>query len=332
MSKRKSKKRKTRSHDEGLWLITEEGIWIEVKKSLIKADKIVPAPAIRWGKPHVEGKPIELVENASYPVFREDHPTLVKQKFADMDFTAESLFPNDEIAETRYNNLINAILTVSKDIPLDTYEKYKVDRHLNKVEDAQKYQVVGINEDTGREILDVFPELLMTHQIRERALPLPEAPNALGPLKVLPRIYYDLWLTERLYELKAFNDAGRFEMTRLMNKLENYPFPVLKEDGTPELDGDGQPMVKHEEAMLYFDGYVAQTGSTKQYHAFIVSQRIQAEDGEKFVFEMKLSKTIKKYTKTMDIPVEGEIPITVSAQQRPLVISDVAEMLKAITV
>lgn len=324
MSKRKSKKRKTRSHDEGLWIITEDGIWIEVKKSLIKADKIVPAPAIRWGKPYVEGKQIELVENASYPVFREDHSTLVKQKFAEMDFTAESLFPGDEIAETRYSKLIGAIVSVSMDIPLETYQRFKVDRHLNKVEDAQKYQVVGMNESTGREILDVFPELQMTHQIREK--------NQQGILKVLPRIYYDLWLTERLYELKAFNDAGRFEMTKLMNKLDNYPFPVLKEDGTPELDGDGQPMVKREEAMLYFEGYVAQTGSSQQYHAFIVSYRIQAEDGEKFVFEMKLSKTIKKFTKTMDIPMEGEIPLTVSAQQPTLVISDVAEMLKAITV
>ena len=325
MSKRKSKKRKTRSHDEGLWIITEEGIWIEVKKSLIKADKIVPSPAIRWGKPHVEGKPIELVENASFPVFREDHATLVKDKFAKMDFTAENLFPGDKIADTRYNNLISAIITVSTDIPLETYQKYKVDRHLNKVEDAQKYKVVGINEDTGREILDVFPLLLMTHQIYEKD-------RVQGTLKVLPRIYYDLWLTEKLYELRAFDDGGRFEMVKLMNKLENYPFPVLKEDGTPELDGDGTPLIKAEEAMLYYDGYVAQTGSSQQYHAFIVSQRIQTEDGEKFVYEMKLSKTIKKFTKTMDIPLEDEIPITVSAQQRPLVISDVAEMLKAITV
>ena len=325
MSKRKSKKKKTRSHDEGLWIITEEGIWIEVKKSLIKADKIVPSPAIRWGKPHVEGKPIELVENASFPVFREDHATLVKDKFAKMDFTAENLFPGDKIADTRYNNLISAIITVSTDIPLETYQKYKVDRHLNKVEDAQKYKVVGINEDTGREILDVFPLLLMTHQIYEKD-------RVQGTLKVLPRIYYDLWLTEKLYELRAFDDGGRFEMVKLMNKLENYPFPVLKEDGTPELDGDGTPLIKAEEAMLYYDGYVAQTGSSQQYHAFIVSQRIQTEDGEKFVYEMKLSKTIKKFTKTMDIPLEDEIPITVSAQQRPLVISDVAEMLKAITV
>ena len=325
MSKRKSKKKKTRSHDEGLWIITEEGIWIEVKKSLIKADKIVPSPAIRWGKPHVEGKPIELVENASFPVFREDHATLVKDKFAKMDFTAENLFPGDKIADTRYNNLISAIITVSTDIPLETYQKYKVDRHLNKVEDAQKYKVVGINEDTGREILDVFPLLQMTHQIYEKD-------RVQGTLKVLPRIYYDLWLTEKLYELRAFDDGGRFEMVKLMNKLENYPFPVLKEDGTPELDGDGTPLIKSEEAMLYYDGYVAQTGSSQQYHAFIVSQRIQTEDGEKFVYEMKLSKTIKKFTKTMDIPLEDEIPITVSAQQRPLVISDVAEMLKAITV
>ena len=153
-----------------------------------------------------------------------------------------------------------------------------------------------------------------------------------GALKVLPRIYYDVWLTEKLYELQAFNDAGRFELVKLMNKLESYPFPVIGEDGQPELDGDGEPMVKHEEAMLFIDGYVAQTGSTQQYHAFIVSHRIQAEDGEKFIFEMKLSKTVKKFTKAMAIPMEGEMPVTVSAGQPPLIISGVAEMLSKVTV
>ena len=321
----KTKRKKTRSHEEGLWLITENDIWIEVKKSVIKSDKIVPAPAIRYGKPYEEGKPIELVENASFPVFREDHADLVKKKFADMDFTAEKLFPGDEIAETRYGNLITAILSISTDIPLASYERYKVDRRLNKVEEFEKYQVVDVNPDTGREILNRFPYLNMTHQMYEKD-------RASGALKALPRIYYGLWLTEKLYELRAFDDAGRFEMKRLMDKLNDYPFPVLDGEGNPQLDGDEKPMVKHEEAMLYFDGYVAQSGSSQQYHAFIVPVLIQAEDGDKFVFEMKLSKTIKKFTKAMDVPAADEVPITVSAQQRPLVMSSVAEMLLKVTV
>ena len=320
-----AKKKKTRSHEEGLWLITENDIWIEVKKSLIKSDKIVPAPAIRYGKPYVEDKPIELVENASFPVFREDLTKLVIDKFAGEGFTADKLFPDDEIADTRLTNIITAALTLAQEVPLTSYARYKVDRHLNKVEEFEKYQVVGINESTGREILDRFPYLSMTHQIYEKD-------RASGALKALPRIYYDLWLTEKLYELRAFDDAGRFEMHRQMQKLNNYPFPVIGEDGKPELDGDGEPMVKYEEAMLYFDGYVAQSGSSQQYHAFIVPVLVQGEEGEKFIFEMKLSKTIKKYTKLMDVPQEGEIPVTVSAQQKPLVMSSVAEMLKQIAV
>ncbi|KKN44922.1 hypothetical protein LCGC14_0688000 [marine sediment metagenome] len=319
------KKRKTRSHEEGLWLITEDGRWIEVKKSVIKSDNIVPAPAIRYGKPYVENKPIELVENASFPVFREDHAVLIKAKFAAMDFTAEKLWPEDPIAETRYDNLISAIVTVSGEIPLASYQRYKIDRRLNKVEDFEKYQVVGVNESTNREILDRFPYLAMTHQIHEKD-------QTTGTLKVLPRIYYDLWLTEKLYELRAQNDGGRFGLHTYAQKLNNYPFPVMGEDGSPELDGDNKPMVKYEEAMLYCEGYVAQSGSSQQYHAFIVPVLVQGEEGEKFIFEMKLAKTIKKYTKLMDVPQEGEVPVTVSAQQQPLVMSSVAEMLKQITV
>jgi len=319
----KKKKTKTRSRDEGLWLVTADGNWIEVKKSLIKSDNIVPNAAIRYGKPYVEGKPIELVEPSTFPVFREDHDVLIKEKFAEMGFTAEKLFPDDEIADTRYSNLISAIMTVSREIPLSTYERHMIDRKLQKVEDHQKYQVAGINEETGREILVEFPYLLTTHQIWEK--------NQEGILKVLPRIYYDLWLTEKLYELQARDDAGRFEMRKLMDKLENYPFPVM-EDGVQKMDGDESPMVSYEDAMLYYDGYVAQSGSSQQYHAFIVANRIQAEDGEKFIFEMKLAKTIKKYTNLMDIPKEGEMPVTVSGKQKPLVMSSVAEMLKQVAV
>ena len=121
-------------------------------------------------------------------------------------------------------------------------------------------------------------------------------------------------------------------MHRQRQRLNNYPFPVIGEDGKPELDGDSEPMVKYEEAMLYFDGYVAQSGSSQQYHAFIVPVLVQGEEGEKFIFEMKLSKTIKKYTKLMNVPQEGEIPVTVSAQQKPLIMANVAEMLKQIAV
>lgn len=319
----KKKRSKTRSHDSGLWLITADGNWIEVKKSLIKSDNIIPSPAIRYGKPFVEGKPIELVENATFPVFRDDHSDLIKARFAEMEFTAEKLFPDDPIADTRYTNLIGAIVTVSRAIPLATYKRHMVDRKLQIVEEHQKYQVVGINEETGREILDEFPYLLTTHQIWEK--------NQEGVLKVLPRIYYDLWLTEKLYELRAQDDAGRFEMVKLMDKLENYPFPVM-EDGVQKMDGDGKPMLSHEDAMLYYDGYVAQSGSSQQYHAFIIANRVQAEDGEKFVFEMKLAKTIKKYTQLMDVPQEGEVPVTVPGKQKPLVMSSVAEMLLKVKV
>jgi len=323
MSKRK-KKSKTRSHDSGLWLVIADGNWIEVKKSVIAADNIVPRPAIRYGKPYVEGKPIELVENATFPVFREDHADLIKAKFAAIEFTADKLFPGDEIAETRYTNLIGAIVTVSREIPLATYQRHMVDRKLQKVEETQKYQVTGINESTGKEILEEFPYLNMTHQIYEKD-------QASGALKVLPRIYYDLWLTEKLYELRSLDDAGRFGLYKEAQKLNNYPFPVM-EDGVQKVDGDGEPMVKYEEAMLYYEGYVAQSGSSQQYHAFIVPVLVQGEDGEKFICEMKLSKTIKMYTKLMDVPQEGEVPVTVAGKQQPLVMSSVAEMLLKVTV
>lgn len=331
------KKKKPRSHDKGLWIVTVNGTWIEVKKSAITAEKIVPQPAIRIGKPYIEGKPIELLESATFPVHRESHVELVKAKFAELGFTAKEIWPGpsipvldelgapvlddegepmveyagDPIAETRYNNLLAAFTQISTGIPLDTYSRSFVDRNLQIVEEWEKYRVVGYNEVSGLEILEQFPHLQQTHQIHE---------------KVLPRIYYDLWLTEKLYELPAYDDAGRFELWKLAQRLNDYPFPIFK-------DGKATGEFEHQEAMLYMEGYVAQTGSSQQYHAFIAPQRITQENGsEEFILEMKLSKTLKQFSKSQPVPKPDEVPVTVTKAQKPLIMAGVAEMLKAVAV
>ena len=328
MSKRK--KSKARSHDEGLWLVTAEGKWIEVKKKAIKSDNIVPPIDICYGKPFVEGKPIEQVFGVSYPNSREDASTLIKERFAVADFTAENLFPKDPIAETKYTKFIDAVIKTFEEIPLappknqggpGSTRRGMVDRHLKPVEEYDKYQNTGINE-AGRPILKQFPYLTTTHQIYEKD-------QVDGTLKVLPRILYDVWLPEMLYELYALDDGGRFALYQEAQKLNNYPFPVM-EDGVQKMDGDGQPMVSYDEAMLYYDGYVAQSGSSKQYAAFIIPVQIQGKEGPQFIFEMKLTKAAKKYSKLMDVPKEGEVPVTVTGKQ--MVTSTVEEMLKLVTV
>ncbi len=337
MSVRKSKRKaKKRSHEEGLWLVTEEGHWIEVKKKLIKANNLIEEPAIRYGKPFEEGKPIEQIYGVSYPNFRESALDYIKARFAaeEVPLTAKTMFPKSKIADTKFDAFIGGVVMVLEDYPLappktqggpgSTRRGY-VDRQLKQIEEYQKFQVGSVSE-TGKENLVPFPDLFQTHQIWERTLPAPGFPK--GVLMVLPRFpNYEVWLTEKEYELRALDDVGRFALHRYAQKLNNYPFPVTGEDGKPELDGDGEPLIVHQEAMLYMNGYVAQTGSSQQYHAFIVPVLIQAKDGLKFIFELKLSKVPKKYTTLMDVPTEGEVPVTISARQKPLLYATVTEML-----
>lgn len=307
MSKRKRDRRKVRSHNAGLWIITDDGNWNEVKKSKISSDKIVDDPPIRYGLPGKDK--IELVERATFPVFREDVVELVIEEFEKLNFTAEKLFPDDDMAHVKLNNFITAATQVSQNIPLAKYQRGFVNKDLEPVEDPVRYQVVEVTEE-GEEVLDKFPYLEMTHQMHERD---PET----GKLNVLPREYWDLWLPETQYEVIPYDDPARFQLHEFAKKLDNYPFP------NPETEE-----ITYQEAMLYHEGYVLKSGSTKAYYAFMRPVWITGDDGEeKFLFELKFSRTITKYQKAVEVPQAGELPQFVATPQKTLKMKSVADML-----
>lgn len=323
MATKERSRKKSRSHDEGLWIVTEEESWIPVKKTLLKAENITPQPVIRKGKPYIEGQSVELVEPAQWPVFRDDTASLVKKMFMEQGFKPEMLFPKDPIAESRLDKLIESVLTVTQEIPLASYKMGSVDKTLKKVQEIQKYQVVGVNEKSGKEIVRPFPDLQMTHQIFEKDEKI---------TWVFPRVYWDLWLQESIHAITAVDDVGRFELWKLAQKLNDYPFSRTDPaDGKVILDKKGKPTIIREEGMIIKEGYVAQSGSSQQYHALLMPVRIVEKDvPEQFVFLMKLSQTIIRYTDAMRVPLPGEVPVTVSKEQKPLVMASVAEMLKAV--
>lgn len=309
----------------GLWLKTEEGNYIALEKKALTAENIRPEPVIRYGKapPEDPKKPIELVENASWPVFRDNTVSRIVQLFQENGFTPKSLYKDapDDVAASKFTTLMSSTVQLLMGLPLQTYTKGYIDRKEAKVQssDVWKYKVVSVNEATGREELEEFPYLEMTHMIEEK--------DSLGYC-VWPRIYFDLWVPDTYHQLTAKDDAGRFELWRLAQKLNAYPFPVKDEKGEIKRDDNGDPIMQFEEAMLVKQGYVAQSGSTKQYHALIVPERMQIGSEEKFVFLMKLTRTIRKYAEPMKVPAPGETPVSVLKDQKPLVMESFAEMLK----
>jgi hypothetical protein len=303
-------KKKSRSHDEGLWLVTAEGGWFEVKPSKIDAAKIVEEIAIRYGKPSVDGKHIELVESATFPVFRDDAVNLVKTEFSNLGFTPDKLFGKDPVAETKFNNFLTAVLKVASEKPLATYKRDFVDKSLNKVDSYEKYYVANVTA-AGVEQLQKLPYYEKTHQIFEK--------DESGKLWILPSLYWDMWLPESYYELEPRTDEDRFGLAKLVEKLEDYPIPRP----------DGKGVVK-QEAMLYREGYIAQSGASSGYYAFIRGKKVEDKDGsKKFTLEMKLSKSAFKYQHLVAFPKEGEVAATVGPQ-KPIMQMGVAELLAGI--
>lgn len=326
---RKSKKKRTNKIDlsKGLWIKTAEGRYIGVKKKKITAESIRPRPPIRYGLEAEDGK-IELVEGRSFPVFdpgptENEHWTVEKviDKLSENGLPPTAIYTNDEQgeAEKKFRILMSGVLTLLEDLPLDTYKRGYIDRNRNRVDNdlVWKYQVKAV-EDDGTEILEEFPYLESTHVIEEVTED--------GP-RVWPRIYYDMFLGESYYELYAKTDADRFMEYNLGEKLDNYPLPVLDDQGNPLLDGDGNPMIKHEEVMLVYEGYCAQSGSSQQYHALITHERIQSEGEEKFVLVMKLTQTKFEFANAMKVPSPEEVPRTTTRKQKPIIMEDFASQI-----
>jgi hypothetical protein len=320
MSKRKTqraRKSRKRSLDSGLWLKVAEGTFFEVKSNKISSAKIVSDMPLRYGIR--VGNQTKLLEKKSYPVLRADAGTIVKKKFAEMDFTAENLFgKDDEGADGKFSNLINAVCKTVMTIPAKYRWSY-ADHKLVEYPDPEYFRVTGFNEATGREILKEADYLEQTHQIHE--LVEDEQGNMIP--QVMPRDLWDLWLTDHQYELKPYDDASRFGLYKFAQKLDNYPMP--------NPDGEG---TINQKVMLYMQGYISKTGySAKAYYALIRPVWLKGEDGEdKFIFEMKLSRTVTKYQKAVPVPKPGEVPTVLTAPQKSLDMMGVADMLAQVTV
>jgi len=308
-------------------LKTEEGNFIGLKKKKLSAENIAPQPVIRHGKapPEDPSKPIELVETAHWPVFRGETVDNLVNLFAENGLKPEAIYKDAdaETAKSKFTTLMNATLQLLTTQPLDTYKRGYVDRQGRKVEsaDVYTYKVASVNEATGREVLEEFPYLELTHIIEEK--------DEQG-LTVWPRMYYDMWLPDSIYQLTGKTDADRFELWKLAQKLNEYPFPVKNKDGSIKLDDNGDPVINYDEAMIVKQGYIASTGSTKAYHALIVPERIQTQGEDKFVFLMKLTRTVRKFAEAMEVPKPGEVPVSTTREQKPLVMESFAEMLSQV--
>jgi hypothetical protein len=306
--KPRARKSRKRSLDSGLWFRLADGKTFEVKPNKISSAKLVPSIPTRYGIPNENGE-VELLENATFAVYPENIEQVVLNDFI------ESGELDEEADNSIMQSIIKKVVARLEKHP-SKYRKGKVDSNLVEHEEYEAYNVIGYNDDTGREILEPADYLIQTHAINEKD-------PTTGKLCILPRDTWDLWLADYLYELKPYDDAATIEGYKFAQKMNHYPIP------NPET---GE--VEEQEVMLYTLGYVSKTGYDAQPRwAMIRPVFITDEKGEeKFVFEMKLCKTRILYQNAVPIPLPGEEAKILTAPQKSVKmqrLGDLASQLAA---
>jgi len=296
--------------------------YIKVKTKKLKAETITPRPAIRYGVPEEEGK-VKLVTSTTTPKFKEDMSLRIMGRFKTgevydtvlnwinlPDVAEDANEEEKQLALETQRDQLSKILTLAfaaaQEEPLQGYSRGYVDAFGNLVEGkVKKYQVKAV-DDEGVEQLDEFPYVSKTQVFR------------ISDDTVYPLIYRDemLQASDMLYELYSSDDVGRFGLWKLASKM----FDWTKTDGT-----------KMAEVMAVIQPVYMTSGSTQEYIGLIWPKRIVEEGGEeKFIFMMRLSQSNLQHINTMDVPKEGEVPVTIDAQQKPLQLAGFAQMVASV--
>ena len=205
-------------------------------------------------------------------------------------------------------NLLTIAMFVSetmRQIPLEGYSRAYVgeDGEIVDSKDVKNFQVEGVKD--GVEQLKPFPKVVKTREL------------VIGDDNVYPRIYEGNMLQAKdyLYEMPAVGDVNRFAAAELHAALSDW----TKADGT-----------KLGEVMAVIQPYYLIGGTTQEYIAIITSLRIVEEDGtEKFTILMRLCQSNMAYSEAMALPLPGETPKTIEANQAPLRTVGFAQLVQA---
>jgi len=282
--------------------------YIKVKRKKIQADNIRPQPAIRYGVK--EEDRVTLVSSATTPKFKENIATNVVNRFE----REGVLVPVKSWLKEEFQNKLSDILTIAfaaaQEEPLDGYSRVYIDAAgaIRAGGEVKKFQVADVKED-GTEVLDEFPYTNTTQVFK------------IDESTVQPRIYWDemLQASDMVYEVYAEDDVGRFALWKVANQLNNW-------SADPS-----DPKSPTEEMMAVIQPIYLTSGTTQEYIALIAPKRIVERDGsEKFVLVMKCCQSNIAYLNAMKRPAEGEVPITIQAEQKPLRLASFAQMVQAL--
>jgi len=282
--------------------------YIKVKRKKIQADNIRPQPAIRYGVK--EEDRVTLVSSATTPKFKENIATNVVNRFE----REGVLVPVKSWLKEEFQNKLSDILTIAfaaaQEEPLDGYSRVYIDAAgaIRAGGEVKKFQVADVKED-GTEVLDEFPYTNTTQVFK------------IDESTVQPRIYWDemLQASDMVYEVYAEDDVGRFALWKVANQLNNW-------SADPS-----DPKSPTEEMMAVIQPIYLTSGTTQEYIALIAPKRIVEKDGsEKFVLVMKCCQSNIAYLNAMKRPAEGEVPITIQAEQKPLRLASFAQMVQAL--
>lgn len=293
----------------GTYLVFEGGDYIKVRREKRTVDKISPPKKTVYGVKRESGEVEEVYSANTIKQFYVRPPRMIEEEGKEPRMETEGEIAAEEVVKyfeeakidkplltriaekfekmTALKTIIQMTLkAVQERLAIGYGKAYRdADNRLIPSSKVKKYLVTDVEDGNP-----VFSEIPVVQRTREFHL---------TDKYIFSRILLSQFLISDEYELYADNDVDIFKLAKHMESFYDYVRP------NGEVIGDAMAVL----SPVYLQG----GQNIQDYIAFIYPEKRILKDGEeKFVWVMATAQAKRKALKAMDIPKEGEIPLTMS--------------------
>ena len=295
----------------GTYLVFEGADYVKVRREKRTSDKINPPPKTAYGTVNESGEVEEVFSASTVKEFHVRAPRAIEVEGeetrleTDSEIAAEVVteyFKEAKIDKPLLNRIaesekfskedgLNTIVqmtlkAVKEKLPISYGRTYRDVNNQLVTTKVDKYLVADVEED-GKPVLKPVPKVERTREFH------------LIDKYIFSRVLLSQFLINDEYELYSDNDVDTFKLAKYMDSFYNYVRP------NGEVVGDAMAVL----SPVYLQG----GQNIQDYIAFIYPEKKILKNGEeKFVWVMATSQAKRKSLHAMDIPKEGEIPLTMS--------------------
>lgn len=300
----------------GTYLVFEGADYVKVRVEKRTADKINPPKKTTYGVETETG--IKEVYSANtVKQFQVRPPVLIEEPGKEPRLESEKEIAAKVIMEYFEDT---KLMTPLLSRVIETYDEEKktgykksealstiIQMTLNAVQERLAIAYSKTYRHSDNSLVATKPKKYLVTDVKEdgsytlKLVPIVEKTREFHMLDkyVYSRMLKEQFLIKDEYELYSDNDVDTFKLAKYMEQFYNYTRP------NGEVIGD---------AMVVLTPIFLQGGpNTQDYVVFLYPEkRVLKGNVEKFVWIMATAQAKRKILKGMDIPTEGEVPLTMS--------------------